>query len=171
MTRRWHVEVNDDWLITCSIDKTVKVWDLRNLKCLQTMQDKTHSRPENRISALRYDPVRCQLLTRQWPRAPLCRALQPELQPGRLGRRVRPGVCVGRRDGGDGVPLRRFAPGKDDSDGVFGGTLAVRMWLNGQCLPPRIEVSSIMFIVAAHRRRRPVLAFGDDAEAERAVDA
>ena len=69
-----HVEVNDDChqLITCSIDKTVKVWDLRNLKCLQTMQDKTHSRPENRISALRYDPVRCQLLTasttlRAWP--------------------------------------------------------------------------------------------------------
>ena len=63
------VAVNDDnyQLITCSVDKYIKVWDLRNYKCLQTLVDKTHYRPENRISAFVYDPVRRQLLTQTTP--------------------------------------------------------------------------------------------------------
>ena len=59
-------------LITCSIDKYMKVWDMRNYRCLQTIQDKANYRPEDRLSAIVYDPVRSQLLTastslRPWP--------------------------------------------------------------------------------------------------------
>lgn len=69
-----HVTINEEssQLITCSIDKYVKVWDMRNFRCLQTIQDKASYRPEDRLSAIVYDPVRSQLLTastslRPWP--------------------------------------------------------------------------------------------------------
>jgi len=68
------VTINDDHyqIISCSADKYIKVWDLRNYKCLQTLQDKTHYRPEDRIAACTYDPLRQQLLTgttqlKAWP--------------------------------------------------------------------------------------------------------
>lgn len=31
-------------LISCSVDKTVKIWDMRMHRCLQTITDKTHYR-------------------------------------------------------------------------------------------------------------------------------
>jgi len=69
-----HVAIHDDGfqLFTCSTDKTLKVWDLRTHKCLQTIHDKTHYRPENKISAMKFDPVHMRLLTgttklRSWP--------------------------------------------------------------------------------------------------------
>ena len=50
----------------------MKVWDMRNYKCLQTIQDKESYRPIDQITALMYDPVRAQLLSasttmRPWP--------------------------------------------------------------------------------------------------------
>ena len=50
----------------------MKVWDMRNYKCLQTIQDKESYRPIDQITALIYDPVRAQLLSasttmRPWP--------------------------------------------------------------------------------------------------------
>mmetsp|Transcript_37768 Transcript_37768/g.61203 ORF Transcript_37768/g.61203 Transcript_37768/m.61203 type:complete len:933 (-) Transcript_37768:1406-4204(-) len=52
------VIINDRFnqLISLSVDKVIKVWDVRNHRCLQTVVDKERYRPENRISGLLYDP-------------------------------------------------------------------------------------------------------------------
>ena len=42
----------------------MKVWDMRNYKCLQTIQDKESYRPIDQITALMYDPVRAQVRSR-----------------------------------------------------------------------------------------------------------
>ena len=49
-----HVAINDDGfqLFSCSVDKCIKVWDLRSQKCMQTIHDKTAYRPEDRITSL-----------------------------------------------------------------------------------------------------------------------
>ena len=59
-------------LISCSVDKTVKLWDMRMQRCLQTVADKTKYRPEDRLSAFAFDSHRGQLFTastalRPWP--------------------------------------------------------------------------------------------------------
>jgi WD40 repeat protein len=36
-------------LITVSVDKMIKVWDVATLACEQTIHDQTHHRPENRL--------------------------------------------------------------------------------------------------------------------------
>jgi len=69
-----HVAINDEGfqLYSCSTDKCIKVWDLRSHKCLQTIHDKTHYRPEDRITAMAFDPIHSRLITgttklRPWP--------------------------------------------------------------------------------------------------------
>ncbi|CEP03071.1 unnamed protein product (mitochondrion) [Plasmodiophora brassicae] len=48
------VVVNEDknQIISLAVDKTIKVWDVRNFRCMQTITDANHYRPENRISRL-----------------------------------------------------------------------------------------------------------------------
>eukprot|EP00741_Cyanophora_paradoxa_P015875 tig00020909_g15326.t1 len=56
----------NDWhnqLISLSVDKVIKVWDVRNHRCLQTIVDKEKHRPENRISACLYDFKHSSLVT------------------------------------------------------------------------------------------------------------
>jgi hypothetical protein len=48
------------------------VWDLRNQRCLQTLQDRTTHSPEDTLSALAYSPSRKLLVSaayslRAWP--------------------------------------------------------------------------------------------------------
>jgi len=69
-----HVAFHDaqQLLISCSVDKTVKLWDMRMQRCLQTVADKTKYRPEDRLSAFAFDSHRGQLFTastalRPWP--------------------------------------------------------------------------------------------------------
>ena len=69
-----HVAMSDDGLqlFSCSVDKCLKVWDLRSHKCAQTIHDKTHYRPEDKISAIAFDGAHNRLLTgttrlRPWP--------------------------------------------------------------------------------------------------------
>ena len=69
-----HVSVNDEGfqLFSCSVDKVIKVWDLRTHKCMQTIYDKTPYRPEDRITAMSFDRKNSRLLTgttklRGWP--------------------------------------------------------------------------------------------------------
>ena len=62
VTQVW-TDDNLNQLVSLSSDKTMKVWDLRNNRCVQTFQDETHYRPENRISSLTYDNVRSRLVT------------------------------------------------------------------------------------------------------------
>ena len=59
-------------LISCSVDKVAKLWDLRMQRCLQTIHDDGVYRPEDRLSAFAFDEARSQLLTaatapRAWP--------------------------------------------------------------------------------------------------------
>lgn len=44
-------------------DKTIKLWNVRTLHCIQTMTDKVPHRPENILSALYYDAHNRQLMT------------------------------------------------------------------------------------------------------------
>lgn len=53
-------------------DKVVKVWDIRNYKCLQTIADKTVYHPEDALGTVLYDGRRSQLVTAclapaRWP--------------------------------------------------------------------------------------------------------
>ena len=60
-----HVAINDEGfqLFSCSVDKCIKVWDLRTHKCLQTVYDKTPYRPEDRITSMAFDATHSRLLT------------------------------------------------------------------------------------------------------------
>ena len=69
-----HVAINDNsfQLVSCSLDKCFKVWDLRSHKCLQTVHDTVKYRPEDRITAMAFDAIHSRLLTgttklRVWP--------------------------------------------------------------------------------------------------------
>jgi len=42
-------------LISMSVDKVVKVWDIRNYKCIQTFTDKTEYKPEDRLTCMAFD--------------------------------------------------------------------------------------------------------------------
>jgi len=42
-------------LISLSNDKNVRVWDIRNMICIQTLQDTYIYRPENRLGCIHYD--------------------------------------------------------------------------------------------------------------------
>ena len=53
----------DNQLISLSMDKVVKIWDIRSNKCMQTITDKTDYWPENRISAIAFNPQRKAIVT------------------------------------------------------------------------------------------------------------
>mmetsp|Transcript_26608 Transcript_26608/g.47841 ORF Transcript_26608/g.47841 Transcript_26608/m.47841 type:complete len:974 (+) Transcript_26608:2642-5563(+) len=59
-------------LISLGIDKVIKVWDIRNFRCIQTIVDKTSYRPENSLTGVHYNPsINSLLLTSRkinvWP--------------------------------------------------------------------------------------------------------
>ena len=49
---------DDNQLISLSTDKVIKIWDLRTNKCMQTIVDKEHYWPENKITSLMFNPVK-----------------------------------------------------------------------------------------------------------------
>eukprot|EP00842_Homolaphlyctis_polyrhiza_P005998 jgi/Hompol1/639/HPOL_002560-RA len=53
----------DGHIISLSEDKVVKMWNARNLNCLQTIVDKIPHRPENIISSIFYDSLSRQIIT------------------------------------------------------------------------------------------------------------
>lgn len=57
------VNHEESHLISLSEDKTIKIWNVRNLNCLQTLMDKVPHRPENIISAMFFDSINRQLIT------------------------------------------------------------------------------------------------------------
>lgn len=85
-----HVAINDEGfqLYSCSTDKCIKVWDLRSHKCLQTIHDKTHYRPEDRITAMAFDPIHSRLITGTTKLRPWCAAAVgaqlPQTRPSHL---------------------------------------------------------------------------------------
>lgn len=46
---------NQSQLISLSVDKVVKVWDIRNYRCIQTFTDKTEYKPEDRLTCMAFD--------------------------------------------------------------------------------------------------------------------
>eukprot|EP01065_Artemidia_motanka_P018452 TRINITY_DN21769_c0_g3_i1.p1 TRINITY_DN21769_c0_g3~~TRINITY_DN21769_c0_g3_i1.p1 ORF type:complete len:1517 (+),score=551.36 TRINITY_DN21769_c0_g3_i1:666-4553(+) len=50
-------------LISLSEDKTIKVWDTRTFRCVQTLVDKTPRLPEDRYRCLAYDKLRSTIVT------------------------------------------------------------------------------------------------------------
>lgn len=46
---------DDNQLISLSTDKTIKIWDLRTNKCMQTIVDKEHYWPENKITSIMFN--------------------------------------------------------------------------------------------------------------------
>ena len=92
-------------LFSCSVDKCIKVWDLRSPKCLQTIHDKTPYRPEDKISAMTFDPIHSRLLTgttklRSWP---LVKMAKRSVKPGHehpLCAALTPAVVGGEEHGG-----------------------------------------------------------------------
>lgn len=65
LTTIMSIKVNNEegHIISMSEDKVIKVWNARNLNCLQTLTDKIAHRPENIISALYYDNYNQQLIS------------------------------------------------------------------------------------------------------------
>ena len=59
------VNDRDSQVITLGVDKTIKIWDIRNHKCLQTLQDKEMYFPENSITAMMFDAKPLEP-TRRW---------------------------------------------------------------------------------------------------------
>ena len=57
------VDSNLHQVVSLSTDKTIKIWDLRTNRCVQTMEDENTYRPEDRISVMMHDPKRRQLVT------------------------------------------------------------------------------------------------------------
>ena len=43
-------------LISLGVDKVVKIWDVRNYRCIQTIVDKTSYHPDNNLTSIHYDP-------------------------------------------------------------------------------------------------------------------
>ncbi|KAL3152253.1 hypothetical protein ABBQ32_001332 [Trebouxia sp. C0010 RCD-2024] len=60
-----HITINErsNQIISLSSDKVIKVWDIRNNRCLQTMTDKQKHRPEDALTCLLYDAKQQQLLS------------------------------------------------------------------------------------------------------------
>lgn len=83
------VNEDDNQLISLSVDKVIKVWDVRTNKCFQTIVDKADYWPENRITEIMYSPAKKAIVAgavqpKQWIRArrvqavarePVCAAL------------------------------------------------------------------------------------------------
>ena len=66
------VIINDTQIITLGVDKQIRIWDIRNHRCIQVLHDKTAYRPENKIGAILYDSDKKCLVTgtlklKQWP--------------------------------------------------------------------------------------------------------
>ncbi|KAJ3083935.1 WD repeat-containing protein 49, partial [Rhizoclosmatium hyalinum] len=57
------VNHEESQLISLSEDKVIKIWNIRNLNCIQTLMDKVPHRPENIISGIFFDSTNRQLLT------------------------------------------------------------------------------------------------------------
>ncbi|KAJ3262291.1 WD40 repeat domain 95 [Boothiomyces macroporosus] len=57
------VNHEDGVIFSLSEDKVVKLWNARNLNCIQTVIDKVPHRPENTITAMYYDTYNRQLMT------------------------------------------------------------------------------------------------------------
>ncbi|KAI9352022.1 WD40-repeat-containing domain protein [Obelidium mucronatum] len=57
------VNHEESQLISLSEDKVIKIWNIRNLNCIQTLMDKVPHRPENIISAIFFDATNRQFLT------------------------------------------------------------------------------------------------------------
>ncbi|KAJ3325129.1 WD repeat-containing protein 49 [Boothiomyces sp. JEL0866] len=57
------VNHEDGVIFSLSEDKVVKLWNARNLNCIQTAIDKVPHRPENTITAMYYDTYNRQLMT------------------------------------------------------------------------------------------------------------
>ncbi|KAL3142584.1 hypothetical protein ABBQ38_002902 [Trebouxia sp. C0009 RCD-2024] len=60
-----HITINErsNQIISLSSDKVIKVWDIRNNRCLQTMTDKQKHRPEDALTCLLYDAKQQHLLS------------------------------------------------------------------------------------------------------------
>jgi WD40 repeat protein len=65
MTAIMAIVVNheESQFISLSEDKVIKIWNVRNLNCLQTMIDKMAHRPENIISSIFFDSHNRRILT------------------------------------------------------------------------------------------------------------
>jgi len=49
-------------LISLGVDKVIKIWDIRNYRCIQTIVDKTSYHPDNTLTSVHYDSRVCAIL-------------------------------------------------------------------------------------------------------------
>jgi WD40 repeat protein len=66
------VNQTDGHIISLSEDKVIKIWNVKNLNCIQTLTDRFPHRPENILSAMFFDILHRQLITgssklESWP--------------------------------------------------------------------------------------------------------
>ena len=77
------VNEDDNQLISLSVDKVIKVWDVRTNKCFQTIVDKADYWPENRITEIMYSKAKKAIVAgavrpKQWIRARRVQAVARE---------------------------------------------------------------------------------------------
>eukprot|EP00742_Colponemidia_sp_Colp-10_P008505 GILJ01009216.1.p1 GENE.GILJ01009216.1~~GILJ01009216.1.p1 ORF type:complete len:1025 (-),score=150.44 GILJ01009216.1:215-3289(-) len=155
-------------LITLSVDKVVKVWDVRNYKCIQTIVDKNQYRPENRITAMSYDnehnclalgskkiniwPLKLKKKTKSSHEFPLCSALYNPSFGQVVSGDDGSNICVWNIENGELV--FKFAEAHENSKisamcfdevkrrlitGSHSGTIKMWNFSNGQCLKEFIK--------------------------------
>ena len=49
------INSQNNQIISLAVDKTIKVWDCRNFRCIQTLTDVESHRPENRFTSMLFD--------------------------------------------------------------------------------------------------------------------
>eukprot|EP01083_Nonionella_stella_P153482 493178_1 len=158
--------INEDrnQLISLSTEKVIKIWDVRNFRCVQTIYDDSNYRPENRISTMMFDSCNNRLVTgtnriQLWPIKsvtkkiikshdfPLCSALYnknfDQVVSGDTGGLVRlwdilTGQCVFRYNLSQHdtkiTSMTFDEGGRRLITGESGGLLRMWNFSNGQCL-------------------------------------
>ena len=54
---------NKNLLLSLSVDKVIKVWDIRMFRCVQTLQDEERHRPEDKVTNVYYNHAHNHIIT------------------------------------------------------------------------------------------------------------
>eukprot|EP00755_Sulcionema_specki_P009640 Sspe_Gene.44261::Locus_21689_Transcript_1_1_Confidence_1.000_Length_4392::g.44261::m.44261 len=80
--------VSDGQLLTLSLDKVIRVWDVRTWQCVQTIKDKIKHFPEDRLGVMVFDAKRSSIVTGSRTLQVRTMSRTREFHPGYYGHRI-----------------------------------------------------------------------------------